>query len=277
MKRVVFALAAVFFLIAIGIAAASPTLAADEASPAAVADEPQTPPPPGVSPKDPAVNPPDTDGWRCPRCGAALPRHAWGGKGAYGRPELGAGQGGHAHGWAQDSKAQAGRARPGRYGRAGDEQCCGMGPGHHKHGFVRGGVCRPGPRDGFPGRAMRGGRGAPGMGAGNPAERLLRNAEELKLTVEQVGALEKVSFETQKTLVDLHAQIEKEQLEIKNLLQSGTDDLAAVKVHLDAVSRARADVQTVRIENLFEARKILTEKQKKMIKEDFPRLGEMLD
>jgi Spy/CpxP family protein refolding chaperone len=115
------------------------------------------------------------------------------------------------------------------------------------------------------------------MGAGNPAERLLRNAEELKLTEDQVGALEKVSFETQKTLVDLHAQIEKEQLEIKNLLQSGTDDLAAVKVHLDAVSRARADIQTVRIENLFEARKILTEKQKKMIKEDFPRLGEMLD
>lgn len=115
------------------------------------------------------------------------------------------------------------------------------------------------------------------MRGGIPAQRLLRNAEELELKKEQVDALEKLSFETQKTLVDLNARIEKEQLEIKNLLQSGSDDLAAVKARLAAVSQARADLQAARIENLFAAKKVLTEKQKKMIKEDFPRLGDMLD
>lgn len=115
------------------------------------------------------------------------------------------------------------------------------------------------------------------MRGGNPAERLLRNAEELKLSDEQIATLKKLSFETQKTLVDLHAVIEKEQLEIRNSLQSGNDDLAAIKSHLSAVSQARADIQAARIANLFDAKKVLTEKQKKAIKEEFPRLGEMLD
>jgi Spy/CpxP family protein refolding chaperone len=131
---------------------------------------------------------------------------------------------------------------------------------------MRGHLDGPGSRGGFDG--MRG---------GVPAERLLRNAEELKLTDDQVDKLEKLSYDSKKTLVDLHAEIEKAELEIQNLLRSGNDDIAAFKVHIAAVSQARADIQTARIANLFEARKVLTEKQKKAIKEEFPRLGTLLD
>jgi Spy/CpxP family protein refolding chaperone len=283
MKRVVFAIAAVIFLIVTGVIQASPTLADQKAPPAGVSQDRQTPPPPGVSPQDPAMDLPHMDG--C--CGACCcsERHsgAWHQKGRMGRPELDSGWGRHMEGQAPGQGPRAERSRPGRYGRAGDDACCaegscrmhrhfeGHGPRYGMHGRQDG----PGPRAGFDGRGMRG--GVEGMRGGNPAERLLRNKEELKLSDEQIATLEKLSFETQKTLVDLHAVIEKEQLEIRNLLQSGNDDLAAIKSHLSAVSQARADVQTARIANLFDAKKVLTEKQKKAIKEDFPRLGEMLD
>ncbi len=282
MKRVVLAIAAAAFLIAIGVIQASPTLAGPQAPAARVAQDEKTPPPPGVSPQDPAMDVPEWTAGGVRRCGATLPRHAWRGKAAYGRPELGSGRGRHMEGQAPGQCAKADRSRPGRYGRAGDDACCAEGPGRmHRHfdGGPRYGMHGrkdgPGPRAGFDGRGNRG--GFDGMHGGIPAERMLRNAEELKLSDEQIATLEKLSFETQKTLVDLHAVIEKEQLEIRNSLQSGNDDLAAIKSHLAAVSQARADIQTARIANLFDAKKVLTEKQKKAIKEDFPRLGTLLD
>lgn len=289
MKRVVLAIAAAAFLIAIGVIQASPTLAGPQAQAARVAQDEKAPPPPGVSPQDPAMDLPHMDGCCGACCCAERHRGAWQQKGRMGRPELGSGRGRHMEGQAPGQCAGAVRSRPGRYGRAGDDMrcaegpCCAGGPGRmHRH------FDGPGPRYGMHGRqdgpGSRGGLedhgkrgGVDGMRGGIPAQRLLRNAEELELKKEQVDALEKLSFETQKTLVDLNARIEKEQLEIKNLLQSGSDDLAAVKARLAAVSQARADLQAARIENLFAAKKVLTEKQKKMIKEDFPRLGDMLD
>jgi Spy/CpxP family protein refolding chaperone len=279
MKRVVFAVAAAVFLVVIAVMQASPALADQKAPPAGVSQDRQTPPPPGVSPKDPAMDTPNMDGWRCPRCGAALPRHARGGKAQYGRPELGSGWGRHPEAQARGQGPKAERSRPGRYGRAGDDRCCAEGPARmHRHSGgpgPRGGFERPAPRAGFSGRGMRG--GVDGKGGGIPAQRLLRNAEALKLTDEQIAALEKLSFETQKTMVDVRAEIDREHLELKNLLDSGSNDLSAVKAHLTAASQARAEMQAARIENLFESRKVLTEKQKKAIKEDFPRLGTLLD
>ena len=283
MKRVVLAIAAAAFLIAIGVIQGSPTLAGPQAPAARVSQDEKTPPPPGVSPRDAAMDLPHMDGCCGACCCAERHRGAWQQKGRMGRPELGSGWGRHMEGQAPGQCAKAERSRPGRYGRAGDDACCadgpcrmhrhfdGAGPRYGMHGHAGG----PGPRGGLEDRGKRG--GFDGMRGGIPAERLLRNAEELKLSDEQIATLEKLSFETQKTLVDLHAVIEKEQLEIRNSLQSGNDDLAAIKSHLAAVSQARADIQTARIANLFDAKKVLTEKQKKAIKEDFPRLGEMLD
>jgi len=109
------------------------------------------------------------------------------------------------------------------------------------------------------------------------AERMLRHAAGLNLTDDQMEKLETLAYETQKALVDLHSEIEKEQLEIQNIFRSGSDDLTLIKRHVNAVSKARADIQEARIVNLFEARKILTADQKKLVKEKHPRLGMILD
>lgn len=250
MKRICLVLAAAIFLAALAIPQVSPALSSEEAAPAALAGDPQTPPPPpapGVSPADPSMEVPHMDGGCCCCCGAANRCSGWRHKDPMGRPALGAGQGSH--------RSRAHRSGPRSDDRSGGAQGFGMGPHQGMHGDFEG----AGPRGGV------------------PAERMLRHAKDLKLTEEQIDTLEKLSFETKKTLVGLHAEIEKEELEIQNLLRSGSDDLAAVSRHLAAVSKARADIQEARIANLFEARKVLTEKQKQTMKEGYPRLGAFLD
>lgn len=123
----------------------------------------------------------------------------------------------------------------------------------------------------------RGDGHGPGGPHGIAAERMIRHSDDLKLTDKQIETLEKLSSNSKKALVDLHAQIAKEEIEIQDLLRSGSDDLAAVKRHADALSKARSAVFEERISNFLEARKVLTADQKKLVKETFPRIGSMLD
>ncbi len=127
-----------------------------------------------------------------------------------------------------------------------------------------------------PGRDWAEGQG-PGGSHGIAAERMIRHSDDLKLTDKQIETLEKLASDSKKALVDLHAQIAKEEIEIQDLLRSGSDDIAAVKRHADALSKARASIFEERISNFFEARKVLTADQKKLVKETFPRIGTMLD
>jgi len=117
----------------------------------------------------------------------------------------------------------------------------------------------------------------PGFGGGIAAVMTLRHAADLNLTEDQMERLETLAYETKKTLIDLHSEIEKEQLEIQNIFRSGSDDLTLIKRHLNAVAKARVDIQEARTVNFFESRKILTADQKKLVKQRYPRLGMMLD
>jgi Spy/CpxP family protein refolding chaperone len=116
-----------------------------------------------------------------------------------------------------------------------------------------------------------------GHGRGVAAERMLRHGSELGLSDNQIAKLEMLSYETKKRLIDLHADIDREQLEVHKRICSGDDDLTQIKRHLTAISKARVGIQEAKIENLFESRKILTDEQKEMVKEKHPRLGRMLD
>jgi Spy/CpxP family protein refolding chaperone len=106
---------------------------------------------------------------------------------------------------------------------------------------------------------------------------MLRHSKELKLTEEQIDKLETLASDTRMKLIDLRAEVAKGELEIANLIRSGSDDMARIKSHLDAVSSARSKIAELRITNLFEARKVLTPEQKKQVKDEFPRLRPMLD
>jgi Spy/CpxP family protein refolding chaperone len=130
-------------------------------------------------------------------------------------------------------------------------------------------------------RHMRGtGRaGLPHWGArgGLAVEMVLRHADDLKLTDAQVESLEGLAGETRKKLVDLHAEIQKSEIEIQSLIRSESGDLARINRHIEAASKARARIQEERIALLFDVRKILTPEQKEMLKEEFPRLGRIVD
>jgi Spy/CpxP family protein refolding chaperone len=155
-------------------------------------------------------------------------------------------------------------------------------PGYQRHKGRHGGpMLAPGHRGAKGARGARGqrghGHGMKGHGGGVAADRMLRHSADLKLTDDQIGRLEMLSYETKKRMIDLHADIELEQLEVKKRMQSGSDDLTQIKRHLSAISKAKLSIQEARIENLFEARKVLTKEQKEMVKENHPRLGRILD
>jgi len=102
------------------------------------------------------------------------------------------------------------------------------------------------------------------------AERLLKHAAPLELTDKQINKLEDLAFGARKALIDLRAQLEKDKLELRHKLRSGESDIASIKAHLEAMAEMRVEIQTLRIGNWIDARKLLSDKQKKMIMEGFP-------
>jgi hypothetical protein len=145
----------------------------------------------------------------------------------------------------------------------------------HKGGYGR---SRPG-RHGHQGMRMgREHRGAmAGRGPGIAAARILRHAEKLELSDQQISQLEELSLGARKQMVDLRAAIEKEHLELEELLRSDSDDLTTIRKHLNALAEKHVDVQELKLRNWIEVKKILTEDQKEKIRKKHPRMGMILD
>lgn len=122
---------------------------------------------------------------------------------------------------------------------------------------------------GHHGRGAR--RGGPGRGLA--AERLLTNAAGLDLTDQQIEQLEKLAYEARLKLIDLETELEKARLEKRRQMETDDEDLAAMKKHLDSMARKRVEVQVLKLGHRIEAKKVLNEEQKKLIREKYPRLG----
>jgi Spy/CpxP family protein refolding chaperone len=122
---------------------------------------------------------------------------------------------------------------------------------------------------GHHGRAARGG----GPGSGLAAERMLKSATKLELTDEQIGQLEKLTYNTRSKLIDLESEVEKARLEKHRQMETNAEDLTAMKKHLDSLAKIRVSIQVLKLEHWIDAKKVLTEDQKKLIKESYPRLG----
>ena len=230
-------------------------------SPAQATKEVKAPPAPpkGVSPANPDIDLPNIGQFRCPNCGAEYPRMSK--KEWLNRPRLGARSG--------DAGNRAGRNRAfNRTGR-GRANCDMPGGGH---AFNRSGRSR---RSGAPG--MRGNYNSrPGMRGhrdGNAAMRMAMRAEQLDLTKEQVAKLEQLAYDTKTELIDLRAAMEKEKLELQQLRRSDSDNLTAITRHLKSIANLRVEVQTAKIANRIDARKVLTEDQKELLNTPSPRMG----
>lgn len=111
------------------------------------------------------------------------------------------------------------------------------------------------------------------MGDRVPADRMLGNASDLDLTDEQVAQLEKLSYDAKSKLIDLNSSLEKARLEMKKEMESGSDNLSAMKKNLESMSQIKVDIQALKLGNWIEAKKVLTDEQKAKVKDRHPRFG----
>jgi periplasmic protein CpxP/Spy len=142
----------------------------------------------------------------------------------------------------------------------------------------------PDPAQG-PGRA--GGFGGPG---GPPMERAFHGdhsgrwwdnpqmAQQLGLTDEQKKQMDDIFLQHRLKLIDLHANLEKQETLLQPMIEADQPDEAKILGQIDAVAQARADLEKANARMLFDIRKTLTpdqwQKLKTMRKEHRP--GDMM-
>lgn len=149
-------------------------------------------------------------------------------------------------------------------GGPGQPGCDNNGP-HGKAGFGQPGNCAPGnfgPRGGKNfGMRGEGRHEVPGV------QRILRFADELELTDEQIDKLETMHTEFAMERIDLEAKIEKAQLTLHALMRDDDAREADVLTAIDKVSALKADKQKMHYQHYKAAKEVLTTEQLDKIKE----------
>jgi Spy/CpxP family protein refolding chaperone len=88
-----------------------------------------------------------------------------------------------------------------------------------------------------------------------------RIAEKLALTAEQKARLESIAMTSAKTMIDLKAEVEKAELDLKGA--ADTEPLAAARIReaFKVLQQARSRLETERFEMLLKDREVLTTEQ----------------
>ncbi len=108
--------------------------------------------------------------------------------------------------------------------------------------------------------------GGDGLGPMSPehlSERLRepRVSEALKLSDSQLKRLDQIGYDAEKRMIDLHGDLQRTQLDMKQALQSDAFDAAAVRALAEKWSAMHAKVLLARFESVIEIRKVLTAEQ----------------
>jgi len=93
-----------------------------------------------------------------------------------------------------------------------------------------------------------------------------RIAEKLKLTDTQRKAMDDIYQQHRLKLVDLHATLEKAELEMEPMINADEPDEAKILSQIDRVAQARAELEKANARMLLDIRKQLTPDQWKQIK-----------
>ena len=86
-------------------------------------------------------------------------------------------------------------------------------------------------------------------------------AERIGLNDQQKEQLEKISQSSRLKMIDLRADLEKQQVILGPMLQAFRPDEAQVLAQVEKVSQARAAVEKARIQTMLATRNVLTEEQ----------------
>lgn len=88
-----------------------------------------------------------------------------------------------------------------------------------------------------------------------------RIAAEINLTSEQQSQIEKIFSRARPKLIDLKADLEKEQGDLQDALENENADRRVVASRVDAVENARAELQKARILMVLDIREVLKPEQ----------------
>jgi Spy/CpxP family protein refolding chaperone len=130
-----------------------------------------------------------------------------------------------------------------------------QGPGPRFMEMRTRGPMGPGPMMGFH-------RGGMGSWWKNP-----RIAEEIGLNDQQKQQLEKISLDSRLKMIDLRADLEKQQVILGPMLETYHPDEAQVLAQVDKLSEARAALEKERVQSMLATRNVLTEEQWNKLKE----------
>jgi len=95
-----------------------------------------------------------------------------------------------------------------------------------------------------------------------------RIAEKLKLTDTQRKAMDDIYQQHRLTLVDLHATLEKAELQMEPMISADTPDEGKILSQIDRVAQSRAELEKANARMLLDIRKQLTPDQWKQMKAD---------
>ncbi len=100
---------------------------------------------------------------------------------------------------------------------------------------------------------------------GQPVERK-KMMKELKLTDQQQEQFEKVTFDTQKKMIELKAKIATSKLELRRLMDAESIDKSAIEKKMNEIATNEVAIRMNHINSWFEKNKLLTPDQQKIWK-----------
>ncbi len=95
-------------------------------------------------------------------------------------------------------------------------------------------------------------------------------AERIGLSDQQTQQLEKISQDSRLKMIDLRADLEKQEVILGPMLQTYHPDEAQVLAQVEKVSQARAALEKARVQTILASRGILTEEQWNKLKDTRP-------
>ncbi|PSH04700.1 MAG: hypothetical protein CXZ00_04795 [Acidobacteria bacterium] len=122
----------------------------------------------------------------------------------------------------------------------------------------------------------------PGMGPGGMMHGLMipgrwwKDTEVVKnigLTDSQVQKIEQIFQENRPKLIDLHANLQKEEIKLEPLLEAENPDENAVMSTIDRIASARATLEKANAQMAFAMRRVLTPDQWKKLLAMYPHRG----
>jgi Spy/CpxP family protein refolding chaperone len=97
-------------------------------------------------------------------------------------------------------------------------------------------------------------------------ERKRHDWKHLDLTDEQRDSIEELRHERRLESIDLGAELKKRRLALRRLERGDDVSMKALREAVDAVARARADVEFHRLKTMMDTRSLLTDEQRSRLK-----------